>query len=96
VVALEAVVLPPLSEGLIIGKIKGNYGVDIPGEVLIEPLGLGTPGAYMARVVNRVLTSEEVETLRGRKEDCLNKDNEEPGNQGPLKKVNSYNRPTGQ
>jgi hypothetical protein len=45
VVALGSVVLPPLSEGLVIGKLKGNYGGDLPGEVLIEPLGLGTPGA---------------------------------------------------
>jgi hypothetical protein len=78
-VAPGSVVIPPFSEGLFIGKIKGNYGVDIPGELLIEPLGLGTPGAYMARVVTRVLTSEEVEKLRGRKEDCINKDNEETG-----------------
>jgi hypothetical protein len=46
VVALGSVVLPPLSEGLVIGKIKGNYGGDLPGEVLIVPIGLGTPGAY--------------------------------------------------
>jgi hypothetical protein len=38
----------------------------------------------MARVVSRVLDSEEVENLRGRKQDCLNKDNEQTGNQGPL------------
>jgi hypothetical protein len=44
-VALKSVVIPPLSEGLIIGKLKENHGVDLPGEVLIEPLGLGTPGA---------------------------------------------------
>jgi hypothetical protein len=41
VVALETVVLPPLSEGLVIGKIPRNNGVDLPREVLIEPLELG-------------------------------------------------------
>jgi hypothetical protein len=56
VVALGSVAIPPLSEGLVIGKIKGNYGGDLPGEVLIEPLGLGTPAAYMARVASRVLS----------------------------------------
>jgi hypothetical protein len=32
VVALESVVFPPLSEGLVIGKIKGNHGVGLPGK----------------------------------------------------------------
>jgi hypothetical protein len=71
VVTLESVVLPPLSEGLVIGKIEKYYGVNLPGEVLVEPLGLGTPGAYVARVVSRVLTSEELSKLKGREEECL-------------------------
>jgi hypothetical protein len=41
VVALGSVILPPLSEGLVIGKIKGTYGGDLSGEVLNEPLGKG-------------------------------------------------------
>jgi hypothetical protein len=54
---------PSLSEGLVIGKIAKNNGVDLPREVLIEPLELGTPGAYIARVASRVLTSEELGKL---------------------------------
>jgi hypothetical protein len=86
VVALGSVILPP--EGLVIGKIKGNYGGDLPGEVLIEPLGLGTPGAYMARVASLGLTSEELSELKGQKEGCLNRDKAEIGTYEQCKEVN--------
>jgi hypothetical protein len=33
-----------VSEGLLIGKIETYNGVDLPREVLVGPLGLGTPG----------------------------------------------------
>lgn len=56
--------LPPLSEGLVIGKIEKKYSDDLPGEVLIEPLELGTPGAYVARVASWVLTAEELDKLK--------------------------------
>jgi hypothetical protein len=87
-VALESVIVPPLPEGLVIGKLKGNYGVNLLGEVLIEPLGLGMLGAYMAWVASQVLMSEELGKLKGQKEDCLNRANKEPGIHGQLKKVN--------
>jgi hypothetical protein len=48
VVAEGSVVLPPRSEGLVIGRIEIKNWADLPGEVLIEHLGLGTPGAYVA------------------------------------------------
>jgi hypothetical protein len=64
VVAQEPIVIPPLSEGLIKGKIEKSNGVDLPQEVLIEPLGLGTPGAYVARVASRDFTPGELEELR--------------------------------
>jgi hypothetical protein len=73
-VALGSVVLPPFSEGLVMGKIKGDYGRDLPGEVLIEPLELGTPGAYVARVASRVLTSQELSELKEQREECQNND----------------------
>jgi hypothetical protein len=79
VVALGSAVLPPFSEGLVIGKIEKYNGVDLPREVLIEPLGLGTPGAYVARVASRVLTSEELERLKGLEEGCLGQENGEKG-----------------
>jgi transposase InsO family protein len=63
-VAQEPIVIPPLSEGLVIGRIERSKGVELPQEVLIEPLGLGTPGAYVARVASRVLTPGELEELR--------------------------------
>jgi hypothetical protein len=44
-----------LFEGLVIGKKEKENGVDLPLEVLIEPLGLITQGAYVARVASRVL-----------------------------------------
>jgi hypothetical protein len=47
------------------GKIENNNGVNLAEEVLIELLGLGTPGAYVARVVSRVLTSDELAEMKG-------------------------------
>jgi hypothetical protein len=87
-VALGSVVLPPLSEGLVIRKIKGDFGGELPGKVLIEPLGLGTPEAYMARVANRVLTSEELSELKEEREGCLNRDKNEIGTYEQCKEVN--------
>jgi hypothetical protein len=69
------------------GKIKGNYGRDLPGEVLIEPLELGTPGAYVARVGSRVLTSKELSELKGQKKDCRNSDKRETGTYGKINEV---------
>jgi hypothetical protein len=92
VVALGSVVLPPLSEGLVIGKIEKPNGVDLPREVLIEPLGLGTPGAYVARVASRVLTSEELEELKDREKGCLGRENR---NSGTREQVDSDHRARG-
>jgi hypothetical protein len=75
VVAHGSVVLPPLSEGLVVGKIEKYDGVDSPREGLVEPLQLGTLGVYVARVASRVLTSEELEKIKGLEEGCLGKEN---------------------
>jgi hypothetical protein len=64
VVVFESVVLPPLSEGLVIGKIESRLGTDVSGEVLVEPRGLSTPGAFGARVLSRVLNPMELRELR--------------------------------
>jgi hypothetical protein len=63
-VAQEPVVIPLLSEGLVKGKIEKSNKVELPWKVLIELLGLGTPGAYVARVASQGFTSEELEGLR--------------------------------
>jgi hypothetical protein len=65
-----------MSEGLVIGKIDG---VKLPREILVEPLGLGTPGAYVARVASRVLTSGELEKLKGLEDGCLGGNNRKSG-----------------
>ena len=70
VVALGSVMLPPLSEGLVIGRIEKNHQEVLPGDVLIEPLGLGTPGAYVARVASRVMTAEELDELKALTINC--------------------------
>jgi hypothetical protein len=59
-VALESVILPPHAEGLVIGRLNGYKGEKLPGEVLVEPHELGTPGAYVDRGVSRVLTLAEL------------------------------------
>lgn len=43
-----SVILPPGSQGLVIWKLAKQGAVDVPQEILIEPIGLGTPGAYVA------------------------------------------------
>ena len=42
------------------GKVRGR---SFPREVLVEPVGIGTPGAYVALFANRVYTLEELDTL---------------------------------
>jgi hypothetical protein len=79
VVALESVILPPHAEGLVIGKLKGYKGEKLPGEVLVEPHELGTPGAYVARVASRVLTLAELRELRRQREDCYENEVREKG-----------------
>jgi hypothetical protein len=69
VVVFESVVLPPLSEGLVIGKIESRLGTDVSGEVLVEPRGLPTPGAFGARVLSRVLNPMELRELRSHEVD---------------------------
>jgi len=63
VVASGPVVLPPLSQGIFVGKIRGKDNLDVPREVLVEPVGMGTPGAYVARVASGVYTREELDAL---------------------------------
>jgi hypothetical protein len=68
VVAHGSVILLPLCEGLVIGKVVNKNKLEIPREIIVEPIGLGTPGAYVARVASRVYTQEEVYQLQGLKE----------------------------
>ena len=63
VVASGPVVIPPVSEGIVVGKIRGRGSLAISREVLVEPAGIGMPGAYVARVASRVYTREEVDGL---------------------------------
>jgi hypothetical protein len=51
VVAHGPIVLPPLPEGLVIGKIEKYNTANLPGKILDE-----TPGAYVARVASRAYT----------------------------------------
>jgi hypothetical protein len=42
------VVLPPLSQGIVVGNMRGRSNMDVPREVLMEPVRIETPGAYVA------------------------------------------------
>jgi hypothetical protein len=71
-----------LSEGLVTGRIEKSDGVELPREMLVEPLGLGTPGAYVARVASRTFTPGELEELRSLDEGYLGGSNRETGTSG--------------
>jgi len=43
--------------------MRGRSNLDVPREVLVEPVRIGTPGAYIARFASRVYTQEELDTL---------------------------------
>ena len=47
----------------VMGKMRGKDSLDVPRGVLVEPAGVGTPGAYVARVASPVYTREETDTL---------------------------------
>jgi hypothetical protein len=66
----------------VIGKIEKGNGVDLPHEVLIEPLGLRMPGAYVARVASRVFTPEELEGLRSLDGGYLGRNDKKSGTSG--------------
>ena len=66
VLASGPVVIPPMSEGIVVGKIRGRDSLAISREVLVEPAGIGMPGAYVARVASRVYTREELDGLSAR------------------------------
>ena len=44
------------------GKMN-KKNLNVPREVLVEPVGRGTPGAYVAPVASRVYTQEELVTF---------------------------------
>jgi hypothetical protein len=44
-------------------NLRGRNNSDVPREVLVEPVGIGMPGVYVARVANRFYTQEELDTL---------------------------------
>jgi hypothetical protein len=46
-----------------VGKMRGTSSSDVSREVLVELEGIGTPGAYVARVASRVYTHEELDAL---------------------------------
>jgi hypothetical protein len=52
VVASGSVVIPPLSQAILIGKIRRGSIRDVPREVVVEPVSVWTPGAYVARIVS--------------------------------------------
>ena len=68
VVASWPVVRPSLLQGIFVGKMRGRNNLDVPQEVLVEPVGIGTPGVYVARVASCVYTQEELDTLGDLKE----------------------------
>ena len=63
VVASGPVVLPPLSQGIVVGKMRGRNNLDVSWKVLVKPVGMGTPGAYVALVASQVYTQEELNIL---------------------------------
>ena len=74
-------VLPPLSQGIFAGKMMGRSNLDVPREVLVDPVGIGTQRAYVARVASRVYT-QELDTLgdleeRSERETCTSRDKSE-------------------
>jgi hypothetical protein len=60
VVAHGPIVLPLLSEGLVIRKIKKYNRANLPREILVKLIGLGMPSVYVARMASRVYTQEEL------------------------------------
>lgn len=53
------VVFPHLSQGIVVGKMRGRNDVDVLQEVLVEPVGTGKLGACGARIY----TQEELDRL---------------------------------
>jgi hypothetical protein len=50
---------------LIIGKIVKKKYDNVPRELLVEPVEIGAPGAYVARVLSKVYTERELDELQG-------------------------------
>jgi hypothetical protein len=48
-----------------VGKIRRTGNFDGPREVLVDPVGLGTPGACVARMASRDYDQGELGTLSG-------------------------------
>jgi hypothetical protein len=63
-----------------VGKIRGKDNLDVPREVLVEPVGLGTPGAYVARVASGAYTREELDALSNPEERSERKSGTRSGN----------------
>jgi hypothetical protein len=74
----------------VIGKIEKGNGVDLPREVLIKPLGLGTPGAYVARVACRVFTTKEFEGQRTLDGGDLGRNDRKSGTSGYSETVDRF------
>ena len=48
IAASGLVVVTQLSQGVVVGKRRVWNNVDVPQEVLVEPVEIGMPGAYVA------------------------------------------------
>jgi len=42
-VASGPLILPPLSKGIIVGKMRGRCSLEAPREILVEPIGISMP-----------------------------------------------------
>jgi hypothetical protein len=63
VVASGSVAFSPLSQGIVVGKMRSRGNMVAPRETLVEPVSIGTPRAYVARGVSRVHTQQELDVL---------------------------------
>jgi len=51
----QLVILPPRSRVIVMGRITGERQSEgLPRAILVEPVEIGSPGAYVARVISDV------------------------------------------
>jgi hypothetical protein len=60
VTTLESTILPPMSQVLVLAKLRDKRELNFPSEVLIEPCEIGISGIYVARSLSKVFTREEL------------------------------------
>jgi hypothetical protein len=59
VTTLESTILPPMSQVLVVAKLRNTRELNLPSEVLTEPCEIGISGIYVARSLSKVFTKEE-------------------------------------